>query len=228
MVILIDESGDLGFDFTKKRTSKHFVITLLVLPTNAETDRVRRGVKRTIRATHRKRPPKHPTTELKGAKTSARFKKHFWEQVSDIDFSIYAIVLNKQRVNHDLRRVPDRLYNYLARKVIDQLPVQGVDELIVTIDRSKSRREIEDFNNYVAIYLKGAIDPRAVLSINHVDSQQDKAVQAVDLFCWGGQEVPAEGRRVVQPVCVEHCFRDALSTVDKKRERTPQKLNSLA
>ena len=29
--IVLDESGDLGFDFTKKKTSKFFVITLMFL-----------------------------------------------------------------------------------------------------------------------------------------------------------------------------------------------------
>jgi hypothetical protein len=30
MYIFLDESGDLGFDFTKRKTSKFFVMTLLV------------------------------------------------------------------------------------------------------------------------------------------------------------------------------------------------------
>ena len=84
---------------------------------------------------------------------------------------------------------PDRLYNFLAQFVIKEL-VQRADlttypRVTLIIDRSKSKREVQEFNRYLSIYLEGAIDPRAVLDIDHVISHEEKAVQAVDLFCWG-------------------------------------------
>lgn len=44
--IFLDESGGLGFDFSKKRTTKFFVITLLF----SKSDR---AIEKCVRATHR-------------------------------------------------------------------------------------------------------------------------------------------------------------------------------
>ena len=38
MFIFLDESGDLGFDFDKAKTSRYFVITLLVCNDMAAQD----------------------------------------------------------------------------------------------------------------------------------------------------------------------------------------------
>jgi hypothetical protein len=186
MLIFLDESGDLGFDFEKKKTTSFFVITLLVVPKESEANLIRQAVKRTIkRKIHGKSGKRKTTIELKGFKTGFAVKKHFWEQTAKADFSILGIALNKRRVNSKLAMTPDRLYNYLARFVIDKLDLAGVTELNLKIDKSKSKREIEDFNNYLSLHLKAVINPSAILDIDHALSHEEKAIQAVDLFAWG-------------------------------------------
>lgn len=47
MYIFLDESGDLGFDFSKEKTSRQFVISLLVCRDKQTQDGFRRAVERT-------------------------------------------------------------------------------------------------------------------------------------------------------------------------------------
>jgi hypothetical protein len=186
MIIIIDESGDLGFNFKKKKTSSKFVITLLTVNKKSDLDLIRRGVKRTLKnKIYGKKGRKKKTAELKGSKTNFTVKVYFWRQISQIAFSIQTIVLNKHRVNSELREAPDRLYNYLARFLIDKLQLQSATDLNVIIDKSKNKLEIEDFNNYLSLHLKAVIDPKAILDIDHSLSHEEKAIQAVDMFAWG-------------------------------------------
>ena len=49
MIILLDESGDLGFDFSKPKTSAKFVITLLVCDSAESMDGFKKAVRRTLK-----------------------------------------------------------------------------------------------------------------------------------------------------------------------------------
>src|SRR5262249_45271559 len=49
MLIYIDETGDLGFDFTKQATSRYFVITALVLPGHPQQRDLKFAVNRTLK-----------------------------------------------------------------------------------------------------------------------------------------------------------------------------------
>ncbi len=52
-------------------------------------------------------------------------------------------------------------------------------------DRSSSKREIADFNGYVARQLQGRLDPRVPLDMYHHRSTENLGLQAADLFSWG-------------------------------------------
>src|SRR5574337_1125955 len=49
MFIYLDESGDLGFDFSKKKTTKKFVITLLVCNSESARKEFAKAVRRTLK-----------------------------------------------------------------------------------------------------------------------------------------------------------------------------------
>ena len=49
MHIFLDESGDLGFDFTSRKPSKFFTITLLVCKDKHSLDTIEIAVYRTIK-----------------------------------------------------------------------------------------------------------------------------------------------------------------------------------
>ena len=70
MYVFLDESGDLGFDFTKGGTTRFFVVCLLVIPTSQDLRLIEKAVERTIRhKIFKDKPSKKPFVELKGSRT---------------------------------------------------------------------------------------------------------------------------------------------------------------
>ncbi len=49
-------------------------------------------------------------------------KEYFYQQVKPINFGIYSITLNKRRVYETLIQNKYRVYNFIARNVLDQIP----------------------------------------------------------------------------------------------------------
>lgn len=49
MIIFLDESGDLGFDFSRKKTTKKFIITLLVCNSDSVRKEFTKAVRRTLK-----------------------------------------------------------------------------------------------------------------------------------------------------------------------------------
>lgn len=189
--LFLDESGDLGFDFENKNPSKFLTISILAVSRPACAMSIRSAVKKTLKrkVNKGKKGKKNPEQELKGAKTSIAVKAYFYRLIEDQTFGVYALTLNKERVNEELRSTPrnkERLYNYVARKVIDEIPFEAADTPVnLIVDRSKGKAGIADFNQYIQRHLAGRLDPRAKLSVRHSESHVDLGLSAADLFCWG-------------------------------------------
>jgi len=84
--------------------------------------------------------------ELKGTKTDQAVLEYFYRQAKESAFSIYTLVLNKARVFEDLRQQQERLYNFVARALIEKCPFkEAQDRIILTLDKRKSAKEIEHF-----------------------------------------------------------------------------------
>lgn len=180
--LYLDESGDLGFDFFTRRPSRFFTVCILALQGMDNNRRLLSAVKKTCR---RKLSRSRPV-ELKGAHTSLAVKRYFYDLVATIPLEIYALTLNKRRVYDELATRKDRVYNFIARNVLDRLAIdQAASRIEFIIDRSKSKREIQDFDDYITRQLKGRIDPKVPLDIYHHRSDENVGLQAVDLFAWG-------------------------------------------
>ncbi len=181
LYVYLDESGDLGFDFFSKRPSRFFTVSVLVVRGVENNRHIINGVKKTL-----KRKFKNRNTELKGTKTTLAIKEYFFRQVSSVPFEIYSLTLNKRRVYDSLAQRKDRVYNYIARNVLDSIPVEEASQRVqLIIDKSKSKREVRDFNQYIIRHLQGRIDPLVPLEIFHWTSHENLGLQAADLFSWG-------------------------------------------
>lgn len=184
--LYLDESGDLGFDFVNKSPSRYFTVCILATSSRESFVRVSKAVRKTLRRKVR-RSSKDRVEELKGTNTSLAVKRYFWRLVQDEQFGLYSVTLNKLRVFDSLRRAKERIYNYVARLVIDQIPFEmarGRVQLVV--DRSKSKPEVAEFNGYIMSQLQGRVDPvLCPVSIDHLSSQSHPLLQAADLFAWG-------------------------------------------
>lgn len=182
--LYLDESGDLGFDFVNKKPSKFFTVTILAIKGPLNNRLLTKAVKKTLkRKLNRK---KATTEELKGARTIFEIKKYFYNQIKDLKFAIYALTLNKKRVYERLTRDKERVYNYISRLVLDKIAFEKAQvQVMLILDKSKSPKEIGDFNQYIFRQLKGRLDPKVPLDIKHENSRQYYGLQAVDLFSWG-------------------------------------------
>lgn len=195
--LYLDESGDLGFDFVNKKPSKFFTVAILALSSRENNRKLIKGVRNTLR---RKLNPKGKTKrivpELKGADTTFEVKGYFYKQVKDIKFGIYAITLNKRRVYEQLAKNKSRVYNFVARQVLDRIPFEknSKDRVELIIDKSMSKPEIAEFNSYVRKQLEARLNPKVPLDIYHWRSHENFGLQAIDMFCWGVFQKYERGR----------------------------------
>ena len=182
LYLYLDESGDLGFDFFGKRPSKYFTVTVMLVQGMENRKQVAKSVKRTLQ----KKLSRTKGWELKGSKQPLEIKRYFYSHMEHVPFELYALTLNKRRVYDYLSHKKDRVYNFISRKVLDVIPFSKASVRIsLVVDRSKSRKEIREFNDYLVRQLNGKIDPQIPLDINHHLSHEDLPLQAVDLFSWG-------------------------------------------
>lgn len=189
MFIFLDESGDLGFDFAKPKTSRLFVITLLVCHDKLAQDGFRRAVERTIKnKLNHKKCKTRIVQELKGAHTALAIKQYFHRQLPANGWSVYSVTLNKSRVEPHLqtRAGKQKLYNFLARFILEKVHFpEDASRVGLVVDRCKNREEIRDFNHYVANQLQALLPLNTRLDIDHLGSHESPGLQAVDMFCWG-------------------------------------------
>ncbi len=93
MIIYLDESGDLGFDFSKSKTSRKLVITLLVCEGKDATESFRKAVRRTLKnKLNRKKQGSRIVQELKGVKTSLAIKVYFYKHLVKKDWQLYTVI----------------------------------------------------------------------------------------------------------------------------------------
>ena len=187
MYLFIDESGDLGFDFSNPGTPKHFVLTLLKCNHLKAAKQIRSSIKKTLNVKVNKN--RHNLTkELKGSETPLHIKKYFYNHICKFQgWVLYSIILDKKqfKIPRYITSKSD-IYDMLAGSLISSLNANDlIDDIIITIDKCKSPKEIIKCNQHLESVIYPKMRPHNKLDIYHSESQDDKAIQAVDLFCHG-------------------------------------------
>ncbi len=189
MFIYLDESGDLGFNFEKRKTTKKFVITLLVCDSDVARKEFDKAVRRTLKnKLNRRKKNSRFRTELKGIGTAVIVKKYIFRNIKTNRWAIYSLILNKNRVDTNLQTNfgKKKLYNFLARFFIEKLNLSKVQRNVeLIVDRCKNKEEVRDFNQYLVNQLEALLPLNIDLNISHLTSQESTGLQAVDLFSWG-------------------------------------------
>lgn len=188
LIIYLDESGDLGFNFDKAKTSDYFVIALLVCMDREANKRTIQSVKKTLR----NKLPKS-AVELKGSKLTLPIKKYFLREMRKAENWYLCIgVANKRTwVDHHYCNNAHTLktkmvYDELARRIFLQIDaLDTADKVDIIVDRSKTKEDIKDFDRAVADAIRKRLPAHAQLSIRHTLSHQEAGLQAADLFAAG-------------------------------------------
>lgn len=177
MHIYLDESGDLGFS---SKASKYFVIAALLT-----TDSLR--IEKCITKVRKERLPNKykKIPELKYHNSDNIVRRRILQCIAKTDTEIAYAVLRKRQVYENLRNKPNILYNFLCGSLIGNVfrKYHINSGFNVIVDRSLTNINREAFDEYVgyrALMSKTEIFNLDLLEINHVDSTQNKCIQAVD------------------------------------------------
>ncbi len=191
MFIFLDESGDLGFDFQNKKSSRYFAITLLVCHSVSDLFSFKSAVKKTLREKFNFSKTKCPVLELKGSGTHISIKKYFYDQLGKLsgkNWNIYTIVLDKALLLNSLHEAPEahRLYNLLSKEILGSIDYSMIENNVhLVVDKCKGSKERNIFDNYLKMHLESALPLNKKFNISHENSHENPALQAVDLFCHG-------------------------------------------
>lgn len=187
MIIFLDESGDLGFDLSKRGTSRKFVITLLACQDEVTVRAIRTAVRRTLKNKLNHKKSGRTIHELKGTGTTIAVKQYLYRHMPTTGWKVFTVVLNKVRVDTHLtsKGGKKKLYNFLAHFILEKVSLSDVENIRLVVDKCKNREEIKDFNRYLESQLEAMMPLNASLNIEHERSQDNPGLQVVDLFCWG-------------------------------------------
>jgi len=179
--IFLDESGDLGFDFKKKRTTKFFIVTVLFTENKRQIEKIIKQVHSGLRKKYKIR-----RAILHAAKEESTNIKRVCRKISEKKCKIMVIYLNKSKVFTNLRQEKHLLYNYVVNILLDRIMNR---ELVLTknVTLTASKRETnkflnENFRDYLRKQLKSKHEVELKVEIK--TPAEEKCLQAVDIVSW--------------------------------------------
>jgi hypothetical protein len=181
--IFLDESGDLGFDFTKPRTSKFFVITCLLVPINKNT------VEKIVKKTHAElsKKLKRRIGELHSVQEKPITRQRLLKRLCGRNIRVMTIYLNKRKVYTKMQEEKPVLYNYVANILLDRIYSKHIVPMSEAVILVASRRETnkflnENFKDYLSRQIKN--NHQGNLEVVIRTPAEEKCLQAVDFVSW--------------------------------------------
>jgi hypothetical protein len=178
VVLMSDESGDLGFDFSKSKTSRFFIISLIIV---TDKKQVANTVKRVFRAMA-KAKIRRASGVLHAHYEDDATRKRLLKTLSTKDIGIAVMRLDKHKLV--LGRDPHILYSGMVIKLINQLfidgyldPSEGFELIASQADTNRLHQE-----NFVAIVNERTASLN--LEINIAKPLEEKGLQAADFVSW--------------------------------------------
>ena len=184
--IFMDESGDLGFDLSKKKTSNFFIISFLLIPDDVTRKSVSKIVKK-IFSTFSRAEMKHHSGTLHAYKEKSKTRCKVLQFLAMKEVNILIIYLNKKKVFTRLQDEKHVLYNYVTNILLDRICNKKLVPLKKPICLIASRRETNKFlNENFRSYLQRKIESSHMINID-IDIKipsSDKCLQLVDFCSW--------------------------------------------
>lgn len=186
MYLFLDESGDLGFDLSKKGTSRFFVITILACEDTKTVNVIIKAVNKTLKKINYGKK-KNFYSELKGTYIALHAKRYFLNKISNKNWRLYSVIINKKNFRKPKYiKHSHHLYNYIATNLFDKITLDNPQtKIIISTDKCKSAEETRAFNRNIEEIFYSKLNNINNLVIKHKFSNNDRLIQAVDLFCNG-------------------------------------------
>lgn len=174
VTLYLDESGDLGFDFTKPKTSRHLTIAFIA---TTEPEKLKRRV-RAVKQRHRI----SRADELKGYDTQFTIRRELVDQIAKLPLEVHAVTVYKPNVKQELWEDTNILYNYVAGFVLVPF-ISAQTNVVVVCDerqvRVKTGFDIDAYTRYKVRFEEGK---STAMQFEHVSSVQSHAIQAADII----------------------------------------------
>ena len=183
--IFMDESGDLGFNEQKEKTSKNFIIAFLFSQNKNILDKI---VKKVFNALPQNIKKKHLGT-FHCYKEQPKVRLKLLSLLKDKkDISIMIIRLNKGNVWTDLRQEKSILYNYVVNILLNRVfskKLIPIKDKIVFIQSQRETNKLLNLNfkQYISQQVKKNHGVELVVEIKR--PSEEKALQIVDFVSWG-------------------------------------------
>lgn len=180
--IFLDESGDLGFNKTKKRTSKYFVITFLFTDEKRLIEKIVKTVHGSLKKVYKQ---KSGVLHCYHEKPVTRIR--LLSKLAQKDIKVMTVYLNKSKVYTRLHKEKDVLYNFVTNILLDRICTKKLIPKDRRINLIASRKETnkflnENFKNYLAAQAKN--NHKLDITIEIKTPYEEKSLQAVDFLSW--------------------------------------------
>jgi len=181
----MDESGCLGFDFSKANTSDNFIITFVCVSNKRPIEKI---VKRMF-SDMTKAEIKRLGGVLHANKANARTRMKLLYQLHEkSDTAIMVIRLNKRKVYARLSNEKHALYNYVTNILLDRIFSKKLVPLDEKVHLVASRRETNRFlNDNFKVYLNKQITEKhngIEIEISIKTPSEEKGLQIADFVSW--------------------------------------------
>ena len=179
MLIYLDESGDLGFNF-KEGASAFFVISFIAMdePISLKLKRAMKKVKQ------KHRIPKK--VEIKGNNSSPALRLDVLRAISALPIEIYTIIVDKKKIDKHLRNDTNIFYNYMVNLIVaPYLEREKINEahIIADLRITKTAKGMR-FADYLKYKLFFERKLYIELIIEFLDSRKSYGLQAVDFVSY--------------------------------------------
>lgn len=180
--IFLDESGDLGFNFKKKGTSKVFIITCLFIENKRPLEKIVRKIHSELQKKYKRK-----LGVLHAVKEKPITRQRLLRRLAEIDCSIITIYFNKLKVYTKLQDEKQVLYNYVTNILLDRIYTKKLvpikDKIILIASKRETNKFLnENFRTYLNNQAKNKhkIDMEVLIKT----PSEEKSLQAVDFACW--------------------------------------------
>lgn len=205
--IFLDESGDLGFDFSKKKSSKYFVVTAIFSKNH-------RSIEKCVKTVFSGLKKKYKMIGVLHAhKEESVTRRRLLHCLVGKECQAIAIVLNKSRVYTHLQDEKAVLYNYVTNILLDRIlskkiiDTSGVTHIIAA-QKETNRFLNENFKGYLMQQAKN--NHGLPISVHIATTHKEKGLQAADCVSWALFREYEYGddqySRIVKGIVVEEVF----------------------
>ncbi len=179
----MDESGDLGFDLTKKGTSKYFVITMLTVENKRVLDKI-------VKKVYQKLSPKQMQQRngvLHCNQEDNKIRMGVYNQLVNRDIASFCLVLKKENVFNNDFKSKHLLYNNLVKYLLKSLFTKRLlsfDEKLVFYASKRETNKFLNQNFLLELNNEFSQDSISGIEFRIDEAYKENGLQLVDFISW--------------------------------------------